>query len=766
MMRFLFKTWAMMLLVAGVSVGGYSLYTYAVQSPGAGHLNYQSQLALYRQAYRKLTQNKYQASLVFFNEIDTPLFWAKDAFYFHKGEAASRLAQTLKCSVKQIELLTAASTSFKQAKSHGSDRYLAYRIQQQLAADLTQLAHCATAKGLSQVFFSAATDLAALGRLDSSLVVPFFKNQLAVKAPAEAQQTVLFNEKLFAQPVTQGALTPEERRFVLEVLAAKSAALSAPSSSSSMGEQEEGEDKTSAAAPSEVDAALHQGAASLLSLLREKSLILTEEQQKKGAVLLVKEMKSVSAGEGAPAGAARASSLNGSQMALAPSVIARLPAGMVAQMVDPLWNRGDFVLASQLVQHLVSQHPDLPQTELLLFNEARLLQDQKKYGPAAQRFEQYLKKIQGGKRSEEALFQLAWCEMLLGRPEASAHFKKYLEFYPDGSHATGSRFFLAEMLSKKPDGQKEAQALHQELASLYPLSFYTVVTRLKAGEKYLIDETLFSATKQQKSSYLKNRPILKLSLKDQMAFAKYRELKEIGDTLLAERQLTALSQPSDVPFLAYETAYRLEHEDSLSQKILTLTALTRDKEFQKLIHLQDLFPLILQKEIKQALSVSKLSIDPLIILSLIRQESAFDRLAISHKDALGLMQLLTETAQTSARGLGYAPPVFDLFDKEQNVVLGTATLATLLKRYDGKLYYALAAYNAGPGAVDRWILARGELEPMLFIEAIPYKETRLYVLAILRNYLIYNYLYTDKPLTATSLPFELPLPGRAAGASK
>lgn len=137
-------------------------------------------------------------------------------------------------------------------------------------------------------------------------------------------------------------------------------------------------------------------------------------------------------------------------------------------------------------------------------------------------------------------------------------------------------------------------------------------------------------------------------------------------------------------------------------------------------------------------------IDPFLVLSLIRQESLFDARARSPVFALGLMQLLPSTAARVARENGLEPPSNEkLFEPETNITLGMAYLKDLLQRYSNNWYKAIAAYNAGEGAVDRWEreIITDDIEE--FVERIPYIETRGYVKLVMRNHRIYKKLYEN-----------------------
>jgi soluble lytic murein transglycosylase len=137
-------------------------------------------------------------------------------------------------------------------------------------------------------------------------------------------------------------------------------------------------------------------------------------------------------------------------------------------------------------------------------------------------------------------------------------------------------------------------------------------------------------------------------------------------------------------------------------------------------------------------------LDPYRVAAFIRQETVFDPRAASHASAYGLMQLIMDTAQRTAARIGVAPPtsIEELFNPQLNIKLGTAYLRSMLDTY-GRVEYAAAAYNAGPGRVVRW---KAELPSEIdeWAEAIPFKETRQYVQGIIRNTLQYQRLYDER----------------------
>ncbi|WP_048308228.1 transglycosylase SLT domain-containing protein [Halomonas sp. PR-M31] len=136
-------------------------------------------------------------------------------------------------------------------------------------------------------------------------------------------------------------------------------------------------------------------------------------------------------------------------------------------------------------------------------------------------------------------------------------------------------------------------------------------------------------------------------------------------------------------------------------------------------------------------------VDPFLLMGIARRESAFNNEAISPVGARGLMQLMPGTAALVSRQIGSANPSLEgLFDPEVNIRLGSTYIRDMLKRYRGNRLAATAAYNAGPGRVDRWLRESPD-EFDLFVESIPFRETRDYVQAVLAYQVIFASLAKD-----------------------
>ncbi|AOS97787.1 Soluble lytic murein transglycosylase precursor [Microbulbifer aggregans] len=145
---------------------------------------------------------------------------------------------------------------------------------------------------------------------------------------------------------------------------------------------------------------------------------------------------------------------------------------------------------------------------------------------------------------------------------------------------------------------------------------------------------------------------------------------------------------------------------------------------------------------------SKSALDPYLIYAVARQESHFSHDAKSGAGALGLMQLLPSTARATARRAGVDfRRNWDLLSPSTNIALGSFYLSTLLNRFDNNRILAAAAYNAGPTRVAQWLKeTRQQLPYDVWIETIPYSETRKYV----QNVLAYSVIYAYR--SGTNLP--------------
>jgi len=143
-------------------------------------------------------------------------------------------------------------------------------------------------------------------------------------------------------------------------------------------------------------------------------------------------------------------------------------------------------------------------------------------------------------------------------------------------------------------------------------------------------------------------------------------------------------------------------------------------------------------------------VDPLLVWSVMKNESTFRPQVISPAGAVGLMQLMPTTAQRLAGDAGVSGHSRDdLYDPATNIAYGVTYLGKLSRMFDGNAVAMIASYNAGEEAVGRWLANSRAADIEGWIEQIPYDETNLYVKKVLTSYWTYQRLYGRKAIANT-----------------
>lgn len=171
--------------------------------------------------------------------------------------------------------------------------------------------------------------------------------------------------------------------------------------------------------------------------------------------------------------------------------------------------------------------------------------------------------------------------------------------------------------------------------------------------------------------------------------------------------------------------------------IVLLVIIAKSFNIEDII-LQRLYPKTYKEYVEKY--AKEYNVDPLLVFSIIKAESNFNKDAKSTSKAKGLMQIMDSTAIEIANKIDEPIEEETLFNPEKNIMIGTKYYSELLNLYNGNMLLALTAYNAGIGNVKEW-LEKGIIKTDgSDIENIPYKETNMYVRKIIRNYKIYQRL--------------------------
>lgn len=314
------------------------------------------------------------------------------------------------------------------------------------------------------------------------------------------------------------------------------------------------------------------------------------------------------------------------------------------------------------------------------------------------------------------------------------------------------KFWIAYSYHEQ-DEKSEAIKFYENIVTTHPLSYYAIMSvkrleLLKSGSPQI---KFFSTPEIINTS----TPTINLEMLDGDSISSLVRLK-IWARLNAKKFMNAevqrlhhhsipnlqsrfsldkmLQLRSDIHFLT--SGLIAEHQDYLSSFKYLYEALDRKEILFNRQLLEMLYPTPYFSDLKSTLKNSKF--DPIIVLSLIRQESVFNPEARSPVGARGLMQLMPATARRFQRSIREK----QLSQPKRNMEIGTKYFEQLMKRFDGNLVYVLASYNAGEHRIERWKTTYFNEDDTILknIEMIPFLETRNYVKLIFRNIFFYKLL--------------------------
>lgn len=250
---------------------------------------------------------------------------------------------------------------------------------------------------------------------------------------------------------------------------------------------------------------------------------------------------------------------------------------------------------------------------------------------------------------------------------------------------------------------------------------------------------------------------------DEAAFASALELLRVGEVELALEELLTLHAGASArdrdPELSWLTAALLheagEHEHATRVARPLVSGLLLQGGAPSLARTRALLRVAYPCAFRDVLdgAATEAGVPAGLVRAIAREESSFDPTATSPARAYGALQLIVPTARSIAKPLGLPSDAAALKRPEINLRLGARFMAGLLARYAGYTPLLPAAYNAGPGATDRFLSEQPDLALDAWVEAIPYRETRRYTRRVLQAYGFYRWLDAGE---VASLPAEIP----------
>jgi len=334
------------------------------------------------------------------------------------------------------------------------------------------------------------------------------------------------------------------------------------------------------------------------------------------------------------------------------------------------------------------------------------------------------RRFPGSPFAAEAFWRRGWLRWRLGRfAEAEAIWRRGADVLSRSPRAPAMLYWAAKARERQGRG---ARVHLEHNARRYPLTYYGQRARSRLGWPAP------ARVPPQGEGLPADR--FATAHEELGALGFHREAANEAEALLTEALLPPDRDPAILRFIAVHRSRAGEIPASVAAAAEAVAAAlyggsTADTELWTLA-----YPRAYWDQVRVAADAAR--VDPYLVLAVTREESRFDPRAVSPAGAVGLMQLLPETASALA-GRRMTPR--DLADPGISLRYGSAYLGGALRRFRGSVVPALVAYNAGPAAARR--VSRQPGDPDLVIESIPFAETRAYVQRVLETYGIYRWLY-------------------------
>jgi soluble lytic murein transglycosylase len=369
------------------------------------------------------------------------------------------------------------------------------------------------------------------------------------------------------------------------------------------------------------------------------------------------------------------------------------------------------------------------------YQRARLLQDMGRTADAAAAFRALALRYPNREVAGEALWELGWAAYLANKPRDAELAWTRLAEIPGGRMLRVKALYWTGRAREALAGRDAAERYYQRVVSDAPRSYYGMLAARRVGGAPVVagdpplklpDNPLEAVAGDP--GYTRVDLMRRIGLVDHA----WEELEEI----------VARSVGDTVRLYGLTSTYVQDERYHLALRILRrhFGALAASGHGPQAFW-EMLYPFGWRHEVIQ--TAERVGLDPYLVAAVVREESSYYPRAVSRAGARGLMQLMPGTAQPMAAVRGW--PFRDgglLDDPSANIQMGSAFLAGLVREF-GDARVALAAYNAGPGNARKWWKTRQSDDVEVWVERIPFDETRNYVKRVLLSWEEYRRIYGD-----------------------
>ena len=361
---------------------------------------------------------------------------------------------------------------------------------------------------------------------------------------------------------------------------------------------------------------------------------------------------------------------------------------------------------------------------------------------AAVAYQHVLDTFPNGKHAYNCEWRIAWVAYLDHLPDGDDRLTNFLVKYPTSANAVDALYWLGRS-AERAGNAAHARSLYNKAVERFPETYFGIAAAARLAK--------LGPGEENPAEFLEKippAPALRpfdepIPVAAEERWQRAQALRVIAFDSSAEQELKNAYLGSPSPRFLLEAAQAAFDEWHFGAGMSYARAAVPNVDARKFGDVpieawKALFPLPYEAALRR--EAAKNDFDPMFAAGLIRQESTFQSDAVSHKNAIGLMQLLPKTGKLLAKQIKVRYVKNKLFDPDYNIELGMVYIASLVQQF-GSPEAAAAAYNAGEDRIAAWKAERNYEEIPELVESIPFTETREYVQIVLRNAQLYRMIY-------------------------
>jgi soluble lytic murein transglycosylase len=368
---------------------------------------------------------------------------------------------------------------------------------------------------------------------------------------------------------------------------------------------------------------------------------------------------------------------------------------------------------------------------------------------AAVAYQRVLDSFPSGKHAYNCEWRITWVAYLDHHPDADDRLTNFLVKYPTSANAVDALYWLGRS-AERTGNIAHARSFYNKAIERFPETYFGIAAAARLAKLGPGEENPAEILEK-----IPPAPALRpfdeaIPVAAEERWQRAQALRAIAFDSSAEQELKNAYFASPSPRFLLEAAQAAFDQGHFGAGMTHARAAVPNADARKFSDVpvevwKALFPLPYEAALRR--EAAKNDFDPMFAAGLIRQESTFQSDAVSHKNAIGLMQVLPKTGRLLARQIKVRYVKNKLFDPDYNIELGMVYIANLVQQF-GSLEAAAAAYNAGEDRIAAWKAERNYEEIPELVESIPFTETREYVQIVLRNAQLYRMIY-GQPSGAT-----------------